>query len=229
MAKITPYADINAHGSIGDSVTFRRRYGSVILQKKSNPKQPNSASQLAQRSAFKTASEDWYGYDAQSKIYFNTQGPQLGITGQNLFIKAQLLNIMPSLINSGLIEINEAQLGQSRVIPTAACNFYLFAGDYVDSFGSIVDPTNVWNKQSTLIANNWLLILVEADGADYSLKFRDWLWIKGKNLADDDIEYVIRFPQTTILDGESQPFYVSLDGSTFSDEALNHLDATNNF
>jgi len=229
MAKITPYADINAHGSIGDSVTFRRRYGSVILQKKSNPKQPNSASQLAQRSAFKTASEDWYGYDAQSKPYYNLRGPELEMTGQNLYIQASLLNNLPSLTAMQIKQLIDCQISTPRGSATDNIYWSFWSDAQADLFGEMFDTENSFMAGSTLsTAKNFMITIERNDAPDINYLFRDSLWIKVKLGDDSIVEYLLRFP-AFIGSASAVSFWISADGSVFIDSARSHLGATNNF
>lgn len=60
MAVIVPYGDPDAHGSICDSLSFRRSRGKVVLQKKPRVKQPNTPAQQQQKGWFKNTWNDWY-------------------------------------------------------------------------------------------------------------------------------------------------------------------------
>jgi len=59
MAVVIPYGDAEAHGSICDSLSFRRSRGGVILQKKPRVKQPNSQAQQDQKQWFKDVWDEW--------------------------------------------------------------------------------------------------------------------------------------------------------------------------
>ena len=59
MAVVIPYGDAEAHGSICDSLSFRRSRGGVILQKKPRVKQPNTEAQQDQKQWFKDIWDEW--------------------------------------------------------------------------------------------------------------------------------------------------------------------------
>lgn len=60
MAVCIPYGDAQAHGSICDSLSFRRSRGKVVLQKKPRVKQPNSQAQKDQKQWFKNTWSSWF-------------------------------------------------------------------------------------------------------------------------------------------------------------------------
>ena len=112
MAICTPYGDPNAHGTIGKSISFRRQFGRVILQKAPFPFDPNTSAQQTQRTAFKTANYNWYQLPTAQKTYYNVRGPELGISPRNLYISASLKGILPSYTSRLLREVLTAQIMQ---------------------------------------------------------------------------------------------------------------------
>lgn len=110
MALVIPYGDMNAHGSLGDMISFRRIRGGVVMEKKPRPKITNSIAQQAVRLAFKTANNTWLGYDPISKPYINARSVQLAMTPRNLFTKANLDgNLTPDYVLQGF-EVASGQL-----------------------------------------------------------------------------------------------------------------------
>lgn len=73
MAVIVPYGDANAHGSICDSLSFRRARGKVVLQKKPRVVQPNTTGQQEQKQWFKDTWKDWFKLDAGQIEYLNQE------------------------------------------------------------------------------------------------------------------------------------------------------------
>lgn len=218
MALITPYGDPNAHGSLADSVSFRRSRGRVIFQKKPNPKNRGTAGQLAQQQAFTDASYAWYSYPAQGKIFFNTRGPQLQMSGRNLFISMYLNNqLYPTTLPQGG-NILEGQV-QNPVGTLTEEIYHTFRQLNPDLstwriLGSIVDPTQVFtvgafgvttqdlNRVRTYVWDN--------------IPFRYSIWIKGQDKDSNVLECVLRFPELNLTG--NQYLYWSWDGSTFWDE-----------
>ena len=95
MAKIIPFGDPNAHGSLADSVCFRRVRGGVVFQKKPNPRPSSTPAQLIQRASFTTSQGLWYGYDNGAKPFFGYRATMLGLTPRQLFCRSYLLNQLP--------------------------------------------------------------------------------------------------------------------------------------
>ena len=229
MAKIVPYGDLNAHGSLAGSVSFRRRYNYVVFQKKPYPKQPNSAGQIAQRTNFKSALTDWYGYDYASKEYFRLRGAQLGMTGLNLFIRAKLLNIMPSTSPILVKEVLDMQIINLRGTEEYNFNWTMESWPTGWGAGGIYDTQNVFGKgmiHPTGIARRWAI--KKDAGADGDYLFRDGIWTKLIDSSDVTREIICRVPSFTVTEDDTI-FYIADDGSLFYDEALIHLAATNNF
>jgi len=224
MAIIVPFADPSAHGSVADSFSFRRRFNTVVFQKKPEPKQPNSAGQLAQREKFKQAAEDWYYYDEQSKDYFRERAKQLGMTARNLFLHAKLRNIMPSQIvtlESGCenAQIINVRATQNQGVLWGIRNLYW--GAY---WGRVWDTENIYEKEASTSPMPGA-IFIQALNESIEYHFRDGIVIK----FFEKEEMIVRIPQTKLNIGENISYYLSTDGSSFFDMELTHLAATNNF
>ena len=228
MAVIIPYADPNAHGTIGDSVSFRRRFNKVIFQKKPNPVQPNTAAQLAQRAAFKTVQNDWYSYPALSKEYYYQRAPLLGWTAKNLYTHAKLLSIMPNQTNIKVKEVlqcqliteigtvpGDNQLGFHSWIPTIPA--YQNMG-YIDDTGNVLLGTSVASAEPTIFKMIWAM------GTALPLWYG--VWMQYKDWSDVTHEFTIR----SLGDASGlHTSYISEDGSAFREDSLINLWATGNF
>jgi hypothetical protein len=228
MAIIIPYNDPSAHGSIADSVSFRRRFNTVILQKKPHPKQPNTDAQKAQRNLFKTASTDWYSYDAWSKDYFVARGKQLGMTARNLFLSAKLKNIMPSQNPCIGGAADAMQLQNIRATESQGVKWraYIFISDF--DIGWIYDTENIFHKGSEG-GNQPLAIRIKALTESVTYHFRDALYLQFRGTTPPTANFIIRVPEFSIAIDEEKWLWVSEDGSVFYDQNLVHLAATNNF
>lgn len=228
MAIVTPFGDPNAHGTIGNSISFRRRFGKVILEAKPNPVQPNSAAQIAQRSAFSSAQQDWYFYNAISKLYFNERAPVLNMTAKNLYTQAKLLNNMPSVVNIALTEITALQI-LSPICPnptTGVATFqgYDSGGSVWKSLGLIRDNENSWVNQGP-ISGAITKFRINVNTSGYEL-FRYGFSLTANLYGGGTVNLIIRVNN----DGTAlSNLGISSDGSCFYDEALTQLCATNNF
>jgi hypothetical protein len=98
MAIIIPFADPDAHGSIAGSVTFRRRRGKVVFQKKPHGKQPNTPAQQAQKTKFKDGWKEYHQLNAWELTYLQNKAAQLGTTKANLFLSQFLTDEVASTI-----------------------------------------------------------------------------------------------------------------------------------
>lgn len=96
MAKVVPYADPNAHGTLGESVTFRRRGPKVLMEAVRNPVDRKSAAQLLQREKISQASKAYNLISGATKYYFRKRGTQRSRTGKDYYLKKYLANRMPS-------------------------------------------------------------------------------------------------------------------------------------
>ena len=85
MAIIIPFADPNAHGSICDTVSFRRHRGKVVFQKKPKPKQPNTPAQQAQKQWWKDSWKQWRQLNATQLDYLATKAGPLNTTPANYY------------------------------------------------------------------------------------------------------------------------------------------------
>lgn len=98
MAIIIPFADPDAHGSIAGSVSFRRRRGKVVFQKKPHGKQPNTPAQQVQKDKFSDGWKAYHQLNAWEITYLTNKAAELGTTKANLFMSQFLLDEIPSTI-----------------------------------------------------------------------------------------------------------------------------------
>ena len=228
MAVIIPYGDTNAHGSLGGSLSFRRRFGRVVLQKKPYPVQPNSAGQIAQRDAFKQAGLDYYSYPVLSKRYYDSRAPQLAWTPRNLYIHASLTGILPSQVNVPVKEMLNAQI-ISTVGAGPSDNAYTFQAVRTSPFYS-KNLCTIYDNQNTFSSLGPATVLVDYFRMTWTqtvnIPFRYGIYIQWKNWDDSVHEGIIRFLEET---GPSGGKVISADSSMFDSQSLVNLYATNNF
>lgn len=104
MAIIIPFADPDAHGSIAGSVTFRRRRGKVVFQKKPHGKQPNTPAQQAQKEKFADGWKAYHQLNPWEIEYLTNKAVELGTTKANLFLSQYLTDEIPSTVPLNLIK-----------------------------------------------------------------------------------------------------------------------------
>jgi len=85
MAIIIPFADADAHGSICDSVSFRRSRGKVVFQKKPKPKQPNTQAQKDQKQWWKDTWKSWHTLTAFQLAWLQAKATAEGTTPANYY------------------------------------------------------------------------------------------------------------------------------------------------
>lgn len=225
MAVIIPYGDPNAHGTIGGAISFRRRFGRVILQKKPSPVQPNTSAQIVQRNAFKSASESWNFLNAPSKPFYNDRGSMLGMTGRNLFTQAQLLPNLPStgVINGRKILAWQI-LNPAGALPGSGSwtiHFWDSSGMSWDAFGQIDDNENTLKSVSEFIKTYTKMRITGKVDPSIPFRYGFSLSIQDQALVQHDI--ILRLPSQGNV---TTSYYISDDGSAFFDDTLTQLACT---
>ena len=229
MAIITPYGDPNAHGSIGNSLTFRRRFGKVILEKKPYPKQPNSSAQIAQRTAFGNAQKAWYSLTQVSKDFYNTRGAQYGWNGINLYIYASLNGLLPSSTPIALKEITALDIITPVCGAGESVRFKFTQLSPSSERARIDDPTENASYYGANTPARAVVIQTERlSGTTIDFPFRYGITMTWKDGADVVSVYNVRFPAFQQYIPIWQ-FYMSADGSLYKDISLTELYCTDNF
>ena len=229
MAIIVPYGDPNAHGSIGDVVTFRRRYGKVIFQKKPFPKQPNSAGQIAQRNAFKNALSGWYALNQFHKDFYNIHGPELGMTGLNLYIQQALLGNLPSTTSLQIRRIVDCNIITVRAAQPNGI-LWLFRNDPFT-----LNWWTHWDNANTKLASYYTgsqyiaTLVLQQNTSPYPIySFRDGVWIQFHTAIATNLEMLIRIPESDMTTG-TKIFWIADDGSVYFDSAMQNLACVSKF
>lgn len=149
MALVIPYGDTQAHGSIGDTLTFRRWRGRVVLEKKPFPRQPNTQAQLDWRQLFRDGWDAYHNLNSWEIEYITNKSKELGRTPANFFMSQWLLDELPSTTPLNLIKkINEISLAQPVADEDKGIRFQVFAikDDPFDEkqYGEIWDKENAY-------------------------------------------------------------------------------------
>jgi hypothetical protein len=231
MAIIIPFGDPNAHGSLADSVTFRRVRGGVCFQKKPNPVIRNTLAQQAQRTAFTTAQSLWFGYDVLSKPYIETRASQLGLTARQLFSRAYLLDQLPDPAPLPFRALTAVQMIDPDGATGADTQFGFEGWDTVGniwtSLGTFDVDSNTWSSWSEF-PNDFFPIRIQLF-ATKALAFRFGFAVTIKKPDTTEISQIWRMPPG-LYDWQTGVYlYISGDGSTWTDDTFTQWLATNNF
>lgn len=219
----TPFSDPNAHGSIA-GLSFRRRYGSVILEKKPFPVQPNSAGQIAQRNAFKTANNEWYALTSMTRDYYNARGPVYNLNGRTLYIRQKLRGVLPSTTLFSCKTVTNANI-TTTIMTSPKYIQWRFDTAGPNAFGHIYDPgnsyTNVWTATSQELLRLYYIRTNPADPI-VPMWYSIYIWFTDWN--NNPQEGLIRYPEITGLAGYIG--YVADDYSVWWDQACTQLVCT---
>lgn len=97
MARICPYADPSARGTLAGVITFRRFRGKVRMGLINRPKNVKTSAQLSQRADFLAANAAYKLLTSESKEFYRQRGVTLTRQGRNLFFSAHLRDRIPSI------------------------------------------------------------------------------------------------------------------------------------
>ena len=84
MAKTTgPLFSVEAHGTIGNSISYQKGSGGNRVTIKPVHRDAQSAGQLSNRSTYQSGVAAWHNLHVHSKEFYNYLGEQLSMTGFN--------------------------------------------------------------------------------------------------------------------------------------------------
>ncbi|MCK5015036.1 MAG: hypothetical protein KAS66_14595 [Candidatus Omnitrophica bacterium] len=204
MAIIIPFADPDAHGSIAGSVSFRRRRGKVVFQKKPHGKQPNTPAQQAQKEKFSDGWKAYHQLDAWAIEYLTNKAAELGTTKANLFLSQFLLDEIPSTFPLNQIKnILNLSLPEPEA-PIDEGQLYEFFSQIDDPFsqsllGHIYDKENIVSIGATVGVHSRSLIRIEnKEVGAVVIPFDYPLIIDYKDLSDVEHTQLIRLPEISL-------------------------------
>lgn len=204
MAIIIPFADPDAHGSIANSVSFRRRRGKVVFQKKPHGRQPNTPAQQAQKTKFAEGWQAYHQLNAWELEYLTNKAVELNTTKANLFMSQWLLDEIPSIIPLNQIkEILNLSLPQPISDTTEGILNEFFSqidSPYAETLlGHIFDNENITFTGAIVTAHDRSFIRIENKTAGEIVIPFDYPYIMDYN-SQSDIEktQLIRLPEITL-------------------------------
>lgn len=228
MAKITPYGDPEAHGSIG-AFSFRRWMGKVIYEIKPHPIQPNTEAQLAQRLAFKNAVKDFYALNTESKLFYTTRASQLNLTPLALYVKMALLGILPSTTPFLAKSCTGLELETPRASVAYGILFSMYGTGEEQSMRVIWDNSLAEGPGSSYVDPVPAYIHIDPEGAETAhYAFRDLFRACLQKPLEEPAWVPMRLPDM-LVDTDTRILYIASDGSLYWDAELTKLACTNNF
>jgi hypothetical protein len=153
MAIIIPFADADAHGSICDTVSFRRSRGKVVFQKKPKPKQPNTQAQQDQKQWWKNTWKNWRQLSTGQLAWLQAQATAEQTTPANYFFDKYKDAHGASGERQYLIKTID-NLVIDNPIGSIPFHFYLRPEHYTypapggAGMGIILDNENIWHPSS---------------------------------------------------------------------------------
>lgn len=215
MAVIIPFADADAHGSICDTVSFRRSRGKVIFQKKPKPIQPNSPGQQDQKEWFKDTWKEWRGITAGQKSWLEYQASQEDTTPANLYFDFKKeYEIGTGTPLDFIKDITACTI--DNPIGQEAEHLHWFLGGVgspplglVYSSGEIWDNTNTWIHWAELDPYTVFMFWVINNPLDKPITIPDgYSFTFTYKKFNDDVETVtVKFPEIILPAGTRKDYY----------------------
>jgi len=231
VAIIIPFGDPNAHGSLADSVCFRRSRAGVIFEKKPRPIIRHTDAQLAQRTLFTTAQHEWYHYDPTSKPYIYQRAVQLGLTPRQLFARAYLLGQLPTLERFACTQLTAVQIlepaGYTNVNTVITFNCWDSQGQYWAGMGILDVDTNVWT--ATADFGHWMSVLKISVWSSLVLPFRWGIALAWKDLQAQERSCIFRTREGLPDQQYNDIYMMDADSTAWTDDLFLHWLTTNNF
>lgn len=229
MAIIIPFADADAHGSICDTVSFRRSRGKVVFQKKPKPKQPNTPAQQAQKQWWKDTWKAWRQLSAGQLAWLQAKAAEEQTTPANYYFDNTKDTHGPSGERQYLIK-TITNLVIDNPIGANPTHFYLWPEHYTypapggGGIGVIFDNDNVWYPGSYPDPLPYISLRIKRSDPppvtipdNYSMT---WTYT---DINDDPQEEVLYFPELELVEDVEYLFYFDSSMSMYSDIELTNL------
>lgn len=184
MAIIIPFADADAHGSICDTVSFRRSRGKVVFQKKPKPKQPNTPAQQSQKQWWKDTWKAWRQLSADQLAWLQAKAAEEQTTPANYYFDKTDSDEAYTRDDITFIETITAGTIDVPVAPAAQDLSWRWFSDLDPPGGTYNEAADIWDNENNFVQRNPLttydafLFLLFNDAAytiqipeDYSLTF----------------------------------------------------------
>lgn len=200
MAVVIPYGDAQAHGSLADSISFRRHRGRVVLQKKPHSRQPGTPGQLAQRQRFKDGWQSYHALNLWELQYVQTKATQAQTSPSAWYLSQYLTDNIPSTtVQKGIKQITALDLPEVMGTDPQEIQFVFNARTDPDSDEELA---HIWDNQNIIAPGpavtpyDRAFIHVYYPGVDQVVIPFDYpILIYWNNFSDEPKENLIRLPE----------------------------------
>lgn len=204
MAVVIPYGDAQAHGSIADSICFRRHKGKVILQKKPNQRQKRTPAQIVQQERFSDAWVAFHSISLWTLEYLQEKALLTGSSASVIYLSQYLKDQIPSTVKNNFVkEITDLDLPELEGAEGDDVLFEYLAridappGDTL--LADIWDNANVFSAGAVASPYDRLVLRLTRDKTSprtIPFDYPALLWYK--NFSDADFINLIRLPEMVI-------------------------------
>jgi hypothetical protein len=225
MAVIIPFADANAHGSICDTVSFRRHRGKVVFQKKPKPKQPNTQAQKDQKQWWKDTWQLWRQLSGPQLAWLQAKAGPADTTPANYYFdKIKDAHGPNGQENTLIKEIVEIDIPVPFAVDNKDINFLPFHMPLGEDFGGIWDIENIWFPDGVQPAHAEMGITYSNVAGPARTIPDDYEWIITYKTYDDvQHQEPLYWPEIVIGIGDSINLWFDTSMSIYSDRALTNL------
>lgn len=209
MAVVIPYGDAQAHGSLADSICFRRHRGRVVLQKKPHARAPGTPGQIIQRQKFKDGWVAFHSLNLWELEYVQAKATQQQTTPSNWYLSQYLTDAIPSTTKmSGIKQVTDLDLPET--IGAQLDDFYFNiiartdAGPVDWILADIEDNENLFNAGVVASPYNRALIRIGRNKTTpLEIPFDYPVLIWWNNFSDQPKENLIRLPEISLPEPSS--------------------------
>ncbi len=200
MAVVIPYGDAQAHGSLADSICFRRHRGRVVLQKKPHSRRPGTPGQIAQRQKFKDGWTSFHALNLWELEYAQIKATQEQTIASNWYLSQYLTDNIPSTITQkGIMIISDLDLPEVIGADPQEIQFTFNARTDPSSdieLAHIWDNQNIFNSGPAVAPYDRAYIHVYYPGvAQVVIPFDYPILINWLNFSNEPKENLIRLPE----------------------------------
>jgi len=212
MAVVIPYGDAQAHGSLADSISFRRHRGRVILQKKPHSRVPGTPGQLAQRQRFKDGWTSYHALNLWELQYVQTKATAAQTSPSAWYLSQYLTDNIPSTtVQKGIKQITDLDLPE--VIGTDPLEIQFLFNARTDP-ATDIELANIWDNQNLITPGpvvspyDRAYIRVYYPGVSQVVIPFDYpILIYWNNFSDEPKENLIRLPELHLAPTPSTDFF----------------------
>jgi len=158
----TPFLSLDAHGSVGGSLTAQQLGSTTLVREKPLPTDPRSLPQAYQRWLYEDYAYLWTQQSSATTAYYRSSGVRFHLTGFQYWMKV-MLSTMPDIVGwwrldekSGAVAHDSSKYESNGVIIGASPDTLAIDGAYIfDGFNDHITlaspPQMQYNSQRSLV------------------------------------------------------------------------------